>query len=220
LVDESSKNAPHTVSTVAVRENEPDDRAPIQVGPIEVNRDARTAHEEEAEPTEADEAHPKESDTQTDETVGSESPLDGKATERRDRKRTHVPRTKAQPPVKVLPKEHEKHAQRIEPDGFGASSGRGQDVRRPPDPWIARAESTGKRSNKQTGFLNVGAKPWAQFDIDNKPWPFQTPQAAIELSVGKHTITLRNAETGVTRSQSFQIVQGQYRTISVDMTKK
>jgi eukaryotic-like serine/threonine-protein kinase len=75
-------------------------------------------------------------------------------------------------------------------------------------------------SGKQTGFLNVGAKPWAEISIDSQKWPYQTPQAGIELPVGRHTVTLSNRETGVTRSQIVQITQGTYKTISMDMTKK
>ncbi len=83
-----------------------------------------------------------------------------------------------------------------------------------------KAEKEKATSGKQTGFLNVGAKPWAEISIDSQRWPYQTPQAGIELPVGKHTVTLSNRETGVTKSQTVQIQQGQYKTISMDMTKK
>jgi hypothetical protein len=73
---------------------------------------------------------------------------------------------------------------------------------------------------KEFGYLNVGAKPWAEISINGKPWPYQTPQAGIELPVGRHTVTLFNRETGVTRTKVVQIKQGTYQTISVDMTKK
>jgi serine/threonine protein kinase len=75
-------------------------------------------------------------------------------------------------------------------------------------------------SGKQIGYLNVGAKPWAEISIDGKPWPYQTPQAGIELTPGKHTITLFNRETGVTKSKVVQIKAGTYQTISMDMSKK
>lgn len=73
---------------------------------------------------------------------------------------------------------------------------------------------------KQIGYLNVGAKPWAEISIDGKPWPYQTPQAGIELSPGKHTITLFNRETGVTKSKVVVIKAGTYQTISMDMSKR
>jgi eukaryotic-like serine/threonine-protein kinase len=71
-----------------------------------------------------------------------------------------------------------------------------------------------------TGFLNVGARPWAQIIIDGKKWPYQTPQAGIELPAGKHSITLINDETGVTKTQSVTIKAGTYRTVMMDMRKK
>lgn len=90
-----------------------------------------------------------------------------------------------------------------------------------PVPKAAPALTKGQASSaKPTGYLNVGAKPWAEISIDGRPWPYQTPQAGIELPIGRHTITLFNRETGVTRSQAVSIAQGAYKTISVDMTKK
>jgi hypothetical protein len=67
------------------------------------------------------------------------------------------------------------------------------------------------------GFLNVGARPWAEIEIDGHTWPYQTPQAGIELPPGKHTVTLKNKETGVTRSTVVQIKAGAAKTVSMDM---
>lgn len=69
------------------------------------------------------------------------------------------------------------------------------------------------------GFLNVGAKPWAEIQIDGKRWPHQTPQAGIELKAGRHEVTLHNPETGVTRSTAVYIKPGAYRTVMMDMRK-
>lgn len=74
-----------------------------------------------------------------------------------------------------------------------------------------------KTKKAQTGFLNVGAKPWAEIKIDGKPWPYQTPQAGIELPVGKHNVTLTNPETKVTKSTVVYIKSGAYRTVMMDM---
>jgi serine/threonine protein kinase len=71
-----------------------------------------------------------------------------------------------------------------------------------------------------TGFLNVGAKPWAEIQIDGKPWPYQTPQAGIELRAGKHSVTLHNPETGVTKTTAVYIKSGAYRTVMMDMRKR
>lgn len=69
------------------------------------------------------------------------------------------------------------------------------------------------------GFLNVGAKPWAEIKIDGKAWPYQTPQAGIELPAGKHTLVLSNKETGVTKSTVVYIKAGAYRTVTMDLRK-
>ena len=84
------------------------------------------------------------------------------------------------------------------------------------------SKRTAKRSGRAadtSGYLNVGATPWAEISIDGKPWPYQTPQAGIELNPGKHIITLRNPKTGVTKSTSVVIKAGAYRTIKMDMSK-
>ncbi len=83
--------------------------------------------------------------------------------------------------------------------------------RRPPPPSPKKAA---------TGFLNVGAKPWAEIKIDGKPWPYQTPQAGIELPAGKHTVTLSNRETGVNKTTVVYIKPGAYRTVMMDMRKQ
>jgi tRNA A-37 threonylcarbamoyl transferase component Bud32 len=68
-----------------------------------------------------------------------------------------------------------------------------------------------------TGFLNVGAKPWGEIEIDGKKWPYQTPQAGIELPVGKHVVRLTNRETGVSKTAVVHIRAGGYRTVSLDL---
>lgn len=86
----------------------------------------------------------------------------------------------------------------------------------------ARQASERRRSRRAvatTGFLNVGAKPWAEIEIDGKPWPYQTPQAGIELSTGRHVVKLHNRETGVTKTAIVQIKPGAYKTVSEDMRK-
>lgn len=85
-----------------------------------------------------------------------------------------------------------------------------------------RAKSRARRRRPKkalVGYLNVGAKPWAEIQIDGKRWPYQTPQAGIELRAGKHQITLHNPDTGVTRSTAVYIKPGAYRTVMMDMRK-
>lgn len=73
---------------------------------------------------------------------------------------------------------------------------------------------------KATGFLNVGAKPWGEIRIDGEAWPYQTPQANIRLSVGKHRVTLFCPDTGVSASTVVYIKSGKYRTVMMDLRGK
>jgi hypothetical protein len=65
--------------------------------------------------------------------------------------------------------------------------------------------------------LNVGAKPWGEIEIDGKPWPYQTPQAGIELAPGRHVVRLSNRETGVSKTAVVHIKGGQYKTVNLDL---
>ena len=94
-----------------------------------------------------------------------------------------------------------------------------------PAPSKTRPKSRSTRRPRRSarkpamGFLNVGAKPWAEIQIDGKRWPHQTPQAGIKLRAGKHQVTLHNPQTGVTRSTAVYIKAGAYRTVMMDMRK-
>ncbi|MEM7675720.1 MAG: hypothetical protein AAF449_06915, partial [Myxococcota bacterium] len=92
------------------------------------------------------------------------------------------------------------------------------------------SDSSGKRTRRTkrrrsrskkvvTGFLNVGARPWAEITIDGKRWPYQTPQAGIELPVGKHVVVLHNPKTGVTKRTAVYIKHGKYRTVNLDLRR-
>ena len=90
-----------------------------------------------------------------------------------------------------------------------------------------RAGKTKSRSKRRrrtkktvTGYLNVGARPWAEITIDGKPWPYQTPQAGIELPVGKHIVVLRNPKTGESRRTAVYIKNGKYSTVNFDLRKR
>ena len=84
----------------------------------------------------------------------------------------------------------------------------------------ARRRRASRSKKGRTGFLNVGAKPWAQITIDGKRWPYQTPQAGIELPVGKHVVVLHNPNTGVTKRTAVFIKHGQYRTVNLDLRRR
>ncbi len=82
------------------------------------------------------------------------------------------------------------------------------------------AKRKGRSKKAVTGFLNVGAKPWGVITIDGKRWPYQTPQANIELPVGKHVVVLHNPQTGVTKRTAVYIKHGQYKTVSLDLRRR
>lgn len=86
----------------------------------------------------------------------------------------------------------------------------------------SRSKSRRRRRarKKQTGFLNVGARPWAEITINGKKWPYHTPQAGIELPVGKHVVVLHNPKTGVTKRTAVYIKNGKYRTVNLDLRRR
>ena len=70
------------------------------------------------------------------------------------------------------------------------------------------------------GYVNIGARPWARIIIDGRTWPHTTPQADIELSAGKHTIELKNPETGQRVRKEVHIKPGESHTITVDLRRR
>jgi tRNA A-37 threonylcarbamoyl transferase component Bud32 len=90
---------------------------------------------------------------------------------------------------------------------------------RPARPKPARSRPK-KAKKAGVGYLNIGAKPWGEIEIDGRPWPYQTPQAGIELPEGKHSITLRNPETGVSKSTTVVIKAGAWRTVNADLRRR
>ncbi len=96
---------------------------------------------------------------------------------------------------------------------------RGRTPRKKAAKKTAVAKKTPEKAAAKKGYLNVGARPWAEIIIDGKKWPYQTPQAGIELSAGKHVITLRNPDTQVTKSATVLIKPGAYRTLKMDLSK-
>ncbi len=94
---------------------------------------------------------------------------------------------------------------------------RAREPREPREGREPRRRAAAAKRATATGFLNVGAKPWAEIEIDGKKWPYQTPQAGIELPVGKHVVRLTNRETGVSKTAVVHIRAGSYRTVTLDL---
>ena len=66
-----------------------------------------------------------------------------------------------------------------------------------PSPAVAEARGT--------GILMISSKPPCQISIDGKPTGLTTPQRAISLSAGRHSITLVNAAAGVKKTVTATI---------------
>ncbi len=73
---------------------------------------------------------------------------------------------------------------------------------------------------KDHGFLTLSAKPWATIVIDGKKWPNRTPQSAIPLKAGHHTVTLSNGETRARKTLMVHIVAGEEKTVAVDLRRR
>ncbi|HEY1547214.1 MAG TPA: hypothetical protein VGG28_05315, partial [Kofleriaceae bacterium] len=55
------------------------------------------------------------------------------------------------------------------------------------------------------GSLRIAAKPPCSIAIDGKPTGMVTPQAAIQLAPGHHSVTLTNAEQGISLTKDVTI---------------
>jgi hypothetical protein len=70
------------------------------------------------------------------------------------------------------------------------------------------------------GTLMIGAKPPCQIIIDGRNTGLTTPQRALDLSAGKHKVTLVNKEHGIKESFTVSIKAGQSTRVVKDLTSK
>lgn len=68
------------------------------------------------------------------------------------------------------------------------------------------------------GTLQVVVLPWADVSVDGKPMG-TTPIAPIQLPPGPHSVALRNAELGASRSFSVVIKPGQPTLLRIDLRR-
>jgi hypothetical protein len=90
-------------------------------------------------------------------------------------------------------------------------------AKKAPAKKVAKAEPT---SSGGRGTLKIGAKPPCDIFIDGKKTGLVTPQAAIKLSAGKHTITLVNKEHGIKEKLSVTIEAGETTKVIKDLTSR
>ena len=83
----------------------------------------------------------------------------------------------------------------------------------------APAAKSGAKSGAM-GTLKIGAKPPCDILIDGKRTGLVTPQAALKLSAGKHTITLVNKEHGIKEQLKVTIEAGETTKVIKDLTSR
>lgn len=85
-----------------------------------------------------------------------------------------------------------------------------------PAPSAPSVPNVGEASGP--GTLQVVVLPWADVSVDGKPMG-TTPIAPIQLPPGPHSVALRNAELGASRSFSVVIKPGQPTLLRVDLRR-
>jgi hypothetical protein len=69
-----------------------------------------------------------------------------------------------------------------------------------------------------TGMLRVNSMPWAQVHVDGR-LVGNTPQMALRLSPGRHTVLLVNPEFSLRKQFTVQIKRGAVTTKVVELTR-
>jgi serine/threonine-protein kinase len=82
-------------------------------------------------------------------------------------------------------------------------------------PTTTRRRVVGKRPVR-IGGLRLNAKPWAEVYVDGKRVG-NTPQTHLELSAGRHRITLQNEEYDLRKTFSVDIEAGVTKTRIIDL---
>ncbi|HEU5055514.1 MAG TPA: PEGA domain-containing protein [Kofleriaceae bacterium] len=70
------------------------------------------------------------------------------------------------------------------------------------------------------GTLMLGSKPPCDIILDGKPTGLKTPQRAMELSAGTHSVTLVNPELGIEKKFKVKIAPGKTTRAIQDLTDK
>jgi len=73
-------------------------------------------------------------------------------------------------------------------------------------------------AGSDTGMLRVNSMPWAQVHVDGR-LVGNTPQMALRLSPGRHTVLLVNPEFGLRKQFTVQIKRGAVTTKVVELAK-
>jgi hypothetical protein len=68
----------------------------------------------------------------------------------------------------------------------------------------------------KTGMLRINSRPWSRVFVDGKP-AGNTPQMALEVKAGRHTIKLVNESLGLSKTIKVKVEPGQIATAIVNL---
>lgn len=81
----------------------------------------------------------------------------------------------------------------------------------------ARVASSSPAANGGTGTLRINTRPWSNVFVDGR-LVGNTPQMGIQLSAGRHRITLVNKDLGIRKLVEVTIVAGKVETKIITLT--
>jgi len=81
----------------------------------------------------------------------------------------------------------------------------------------ARVASSSPAANGGTGTLRINTRPWSNVFVDGR-LVGNTPQMGIQLSAGRHRITLVNKDLGIRKMVEVTIVAGKVETKIITLT--
>lgn len=123
-----------------------------------------------------------------------------------------APRARAEPREPREPREHR------EPREPTASSEPKLRRASQSEPVAARPEPAAKSSGGAGGMLRLNSRPWSQVYVDGR-LVGNTPQMALPLSNGNHSIRLVNTQMGLTKTFSVAVKTGQMVTKVVNLVE-
>ncbi len=84
---------------------------------------------------------------------------------------------------------------------------------------VALVDSEKARPRRQ-GTLRIATKPACDIHIDGRKTGLRTPQRALKLKPGKHTITLVNKKLKIRKKLSVRIEEGKTTRVTKDLRRK
>jgi hypothetical protein len=85
---------------------------------------------------------------------------------------------------------------------------------------LAASAPAATSSASGTGTLMLGSKPPCDIIIDGKPTGLKTPQRAMDLAAGTHSVVLVNVDLGIEKKFKVRIAPGKTTKAIQDLTSK